>query len=608
LSETKAPLVSQIEKQYEDGKSYMKQRRFLEKWPEYERFKAGDQWPPATDRTKSLPRPVFNIIDFIENHKISTVMNENVKMLFSPQESTDTDEMNPVAPQTQAIMEQAEQAADAFTRFSDTTWENIKQDELNEEALESAANIGTAIWHYYWDPSVKGGLTMPWVGEMCGEVLDPINVFFGNPQQRNVQKQPYIIVTNREMVETVRAEAAANRLDKMNVSLIVGDKDTQDEGYDSAKQELNDSSKVTVKTRYWKENGRIMFAKTASSQVVKKPTDTGFKLYPIAVLQWKRRKKSIHGIGDTEGIIPNQKAINFLLAMSVLSAQLTGWPKMKINPSFVDPNSINNDPSAPLIDMSPPGQSGAEYMNPGQMSGHVKDLIDTFIDYTKTLSSAQDAATGDVSSGNLNASAIMLLQKAAGVPIESIKKRFYRAMEDVGRIWEEFWKVKYNTTRRVNLKNDDGKEYSQDFKGTDYADVSMNLKIDIGPSSAYSEELAMASLDKLYDKQAITTEQYLKYAPKNVVPFKDRLMNDLEQQAQAQAQQQAMMEQQMAAMQPDPNMQAQQQAEMQAQQSQDDLQKKLVLNDQAHQHKMEQERLRGQNQAQIAAMKPVGGR
>jgi hypothetical protein len=201
-----------------------------------------------------------------------------------------------------------------------------------------------------------------------------------------------------------------------------------------------------------------------------------------------------------------------------------------------------------------------------------------------------------------------MLQKAAGVPIESIKKRFYRAMEDVGRIWEEFWKVKYNTTRRVNLKNDDGKEYSQDFKGTDYADVSMNLKIDIGPSSAYSEELAMASLDKLYDKQAITTEQYLKYAPKNVVPFKDRLMNDLEQQAQAQAQQQAMMEQQMAAMQPDPNMQAQQQAEMQAQQSQDDLQKKLVLNDQAHQHKMEQERLRGQNQAQIAAMKPVGGR
>ncbi|ASS66220.2 hypothetical protein [Paenibacillus sp. RUD330] len=574
----------------------MRTKGYLDKWPEYERFKAGDQWPPATDRTRSLPRPVFNIVRYIENHKVSSVMNENVKMIFTPQEAVNQATEDPnEALQAQAVTE----AASTFSRFSGTVWENIKQDQLNEEALEVASNVGTGIWHYYWDTSKKGGMIFPWIGEMAGETLDPINVFFGNPQQMDVQKQPYIIITSRDMVESVRSEAQANGLSPAMAEMITGDTDVQDEGYDGAKRELDDNSKVTVKTMYWRDEGQIMFCKVASSQMVKPPTPTQMTRYPIAVMQWERRRKSIHGIGDTEGIIPNQKTINFLLAMSALSAQLTGWPKMKINPNFVNPNSINNDPSQPLIDNSPPGQSGAEYMNPGQMSGHVKELIDTFIDYTKQLSSAQDAATGDMASGNLNASAIMLLQKAAGVPIESIKKRFYRVIEDIGRIWEEFWKVKYNTTRRVSVKDEEDNPMMTDFRGSDYAGIEFNLKIDIGPSSSYSEELSMASLDKLFDKQAIDTIQYLKYAPTNVVPFKDSLIKDLEQQQQMMAQQQAMMaeqEQAMMANQPDP------QAEADAAH-----QRQMQLQEQKHMQDVQKLQMQNQGQKELAAMKTAGG-
>ncbi|MGN7457885.1 hypothetical protein ACTHPH_24000 [Paenibacillus pasadenensis] len=578
-------LVGLVDKRYTEGKSYLRSRGFLDAWPLYERMKAGDQWPPATARTKSLPRPVFNIIDFISNHKVSTVMNENVKMLFSPQEAVDEGEQSP-----EALV--AIQAAESFTRYSDTVWELIKQDELNEEALESASNSGTGIWHYYWDSSVKGGMTMPWIGEMQGETLDPINVFFGNPQQRRVQKQPFVIITHREMVDSVREEAMANGLSRELVSTIQGDSDQTDEGYDGARKEVGQGTKVTVKTMYWREDGQVMFCRTAGSQLVKKPTFTGFKSYPLVVMQWKRRKKSIHGIGDAEGIVPNQRAINLMLAMSVYSSQLTGWPKMKINPAYVDPNQINNDPSVPLIDRSPQGETGADYMTPGQMSPHIPKLIDSFIDYTKTLSSAQDAATGDMQSGNLNASAIMLLQKAAGVPIESIKKRFYRAMEDVGRVWEEFWKTKYNTARRVAMKDDEGEGYAETFRGTDYADIGLNLKIDIGPSSSYSEQLMMASLDKLYEKQAISTEQYLRYAPKNVVPFKDRLLKELEEQMQQQQQAEAMS----GAQQADP------QAEAAAQ-----LEQQLAIKEREHEQRLELEQVKGQN-AQAAAAAREGTR
>lgn len=574
-----------VQKQYKEGLNYLRQMGFLDAWPEYERFKAGDQWPKATERTKNLPRPVFNVIKYIQNHKVSSVMNENVKMLFSPQEfvsSNDNPEM-----EDQRI-KQAEDAAEKFTRYSDTTWENIKQDELNEEALESASNIGTCIWHYYWDTSKTGGVTTPWTGDIAGEILDPLNVFFGNPQQRNVQKQPYIIISTREQLSSVKEEAKGNKVPAEKLLLINADKDTQVEGYDRAKVEVTGSEKVTVITKYWRESGKVFFLREASGVEIKEKTPLGFTLYPIVVMQWERRKKSIHGVGDTEGLIPNQKAINFLMAMQLLSVQLTGWPKMVYNPNFVDSKSINNDPAQAIPDQSPPGQRSIAYLTPGTISSHANGLVESFIDYTKQLSSAQDAATGDISKGNLNATAIMLLQKASGVPIESIKKRFYRAMEDVGRVWEQFWKVKYNTSRRVNMKDDDGQEYSEEFTGTNYADVNLNLKIDIGPASSYSEELMMASLDKLYDREAIDLEDYLEYAPKNVIPFKDRLLKKVreakEQQAVVEQLQQQMPQSDPAA----------------AQQAQ--LEQQMVMKQQDHAQRMEIEQLKANTQLQKAAL------
>lgn len=576
-----------IQKQYRESLNYMQQMGFTEAWSMYERFKAGDQWPKLTERTKSLPRPVFNIIKYIMNHKVSSVMNENVKMLFSPQEFLDATSLDdPMAAEKAA---RSQEAGELFTRYSDTTWENIKQDELNEEALESASSCGTGIWHYYWDGERKGGLTTPWIGEMAGEVVDPINVFFGNPQQRRVQKQPWIIISSREMLADVREQAKANGLSADKVELITADKDVQNESYDRAKVELDGGAKVTVLTKYFKKDGKIFFEKEASGQTVKGATDTGFKLYPIVVIQWERRKKSIHGVGDAEGIIPNQKAINFLMAMQLLSVQLTGWPKMVYNPNYIDAKSLNNDPSAAIPDQSPPGQRSIDYLTPGAISPHANGLVEAFMDYTKQLSSAQDAATGDMSKGDLNATAIMLLQKAAGVPIESIKKRFYRAMEDVGRVWEQFWKVKYNTTRRVNLQDDDGEDYSAEFRGSDYAEIDLNLKIDIGPASSYSEELMMASLDKLYDKQAIDLEDYLEYAPKNVIPFKDRLLKKVreakEQQQAIEAQMQQMMPQ------ADPAAQAQAQLEQQ-----------MAIKEQEHAQRMEVEQLKANTELQKAAL------
>lgn len=521
VTEAADTLASEVNKQYEDGLSYKRRMGFLEKWPEYERMKAGDQWPKAGPKTQNLPRPVFNIIKMIESHKVANVMSEQIKMIFSPQE----DDEDP----DDAKMVRELETGELFSRFSEATWERIKQDELDEEGLDVAANTGTGIWHYYWDNDVKGGNKNPWVGEMEGEIIDPINFFPGNPQQRRVQKQPYIIISSREMVDSVKAYAKANDVSPAMISLIKPDKDVQNEAYDGAKTELADSAKVTVLTKYWRENGTVWFCKIAAGITIKEPTDTLMRLYPIAVMQWERRKKSIFGVGDTEGLIPNQKAINLLVAMQILSVQLTGWPKLVYKSGAIEPSKYTNAPGEMIEDKLPLGQGdGVKYLNPGNISSTAANLVEAIMTYTRQMTGADHAATGTAPSADLNATAIMLLQKAAAIPIESVKRRFYRLIEDVGRIWEEFWKVKYNLPRQIMLTNEDGEEFSTMFNGADYKDTQLNLRIDVGPSSTYSESLMLSSLQDFLAAGHITFEQFIKFAPKNVVPYRERLLKDLE--------------------------------------------------------------------------------
>jgi len=509
-------LAGENEKQYQEGLSYKRRMGFLDKWPEMERMKAGDQWPAPTQRTRSMPRPVFNVIEMIEGHKVANVMSEQIKMIYTNQEMDS---------------EAEEDTGDLFSRYADATWERLKEDELNEEALDICANTGTVAKHYYWDNEVKGGKNYPFIGEMDGEVIDPVNIFFGNPQQRKVQKQPYIIISSREDIKNVKADARRNGTSKEMVSQIKPDKDTQEERYDAAKIELNDTGKVTVLTKYWKgTDGMIYFCKTASGMTIKKATNTNLKLYPIAAMQWKRRKKCIYGIGETEGLVPNQKAINLLIAMQILSAQLTGSPKLIYKANAIDPSKVTNAPGEMIEDRSPPGVGdGVKYLNPVNMSNAAANLVEQILGFTRQMTGANDAATGNMPTGDLNATAIMLLQKAAGIPIESIKRRFYGFVEDTGRIWEEMWKVKYNIGRQVTLKDDEGEEYPEYFNGADHAGVELALKIDVGPSSMYSESLMLSSLDKFLDRGDITFEQYLKHAPRNVVPYRDQLQKELDE-------------------------------------------------------------------------------
>lgn len=512
-----------LSKHYANGLKYHKSMGFYEKWPEYERFLAGDQWPAATERTKGLPRPVFNLIAYIQTHKKAAVMGDSIKMVYTSEE-IDEAGVDP-------LIDNAMNGADKFTKFADATWERLDQDKLNDEMLVSASNCGTGILHYYWNNTIKGGLTNKYIGDFEGEFIDPANCFFGDTQCTDVQKQPYILISHRELTKNVIEAARKGGVPETLVSLINADKNTNDELYDAAKHEMEDMGKVTVLTEYYKKNGNVYFKKVCNDVVIVPETNTMLTRYPIAVMTWRPRKKCSYGIGDTEGLIANQKGINFSLAMMLLSQQQTGWPKLLAKPGAIK-QQITNAPGEIITDYYVGDGDGIKYMNTQSFSANTFGLVDKFISLTKDLSGANDASMGIAPGADMSAQAIMLLQRSAGVPLEDIKKRFYRCVEDIGRIWEDIWKTKYNLPRKVKVTGEDGNDAMMEFTGTDYKDAPMSLKIDIGPASTYSEFTAQSTLDKLYDKGAIDTVTYLKFSSKTAVPFKTELIKELENQMQ----------------------------------------------------------------------------
>ena len=69
---------------YQNGLAWQRSMGFEEKFPLYVRFKEGDQWPPATRRTRNLPRPVFNMVEMFIRTKRAVILDSPVTMHCRP--------------------------------------------------------------------------------------------------------------------------------------------------------------------------------------------------------------------------------------------------------------------------------------------------------------------------------------------------------------------------------------------------------------------------------------------------------------------------------------------------------------------------------------------
>lgn len=531
-----------------------------------ERFYAGDQWHGAS-AGNDRPLVRYNVIKRIGDYKLAVMGASPVTVNYSAEGVPNTLELQKAVTR---LRDNAAARASDMHRLSDVlgedageipadeeinlvmsamsdyfrvTAERLQFDAKKEEVLRNSYIAGTGVLYTYWDETVKTGLyadegrRQPVTGDIACEVLDIENVYFGNPNEADVEAQPYIIVAQRLPVDVVRREARRNGRPEEEIETIGADKQTAylagELGGDGS--ELQGAENVTVLTKFYKEwndagDGYVIKAvKVTEKATVREAWDIGVTRYPFAVFRWERRHENAYGESEVTYLIPNQIAINRMITASVWAVMMMGMPIMVVDQDVIDMTvtPITNDPGQILIANGggTDVRSAVGFINPPQFSPRFSENVEQMIAQTLTQSGANDAALGDVRPDNT--SAIIAVREAATMPMQMMQNRFYTFVEDVARIWAEFW-VRVYGKRSLKVEDNSGTWYLP-FDGERYKDVLISTKIDVGASSLWSEAQSIATLDNLFDRKVIDVVQYLNRLPKGTVPNLSGLIRELQE-------------------------------------------------------------------------------
>lgn len=301
---------------YLKGIDYKTRINLFEEVNKAERFYSGDQWNGVI--SNGLPQPIFNVLRRIIQYKTSSLMSSPLKMNFTPKGiSDDTQDIN-----EQKLL----QASELLTKYSETMWDRVDMNALNEEGLKDASLTGDMITYWYFNPSIDVGNGV--MGDVVGELIDNVNYFAGNVNDPRINDengavQPYIILSFRNLIDDVKKEAKANGLAQEDIDKIVGDKDNLKQSGDRSRIELDDNSKCLCLLKMWQDpKTNTIFARKSTKYLVYSKGgdngfDTGLRRYPVALMNYEKRKNSVHGISEAYGIIPNQIFINKMFAMAL---------------------------------------------------------------------------------------------------------------------------------------------------------------------------------------------------------------------------------------------------------------------------------------------------
>ncbi|MBE6656268.1 MAG: hypothetical protein E7609_05320 [Ruminococcaceae bacterium] len=529
---------------YQNGLSYQANCGLSKNLPRFVKFYQGDQWPKATPATKNLPRPVVNIIKMICRNKKSAILSTPVRIVFRAED-------------TLADVEK-------FNRFADYIQKEIGQDALDKKAVGDGVVKGSYFYHYYWDAEAKGKDGVKEGGLRC-ETIDPLNIFFSNPTEVDEQKQKWIMIASREDVSSVRAKCDSD-VDKES---IVADENNSK--YGTVEQEGN--KLCTVLTRYFRRDGEVFCEKATKTTIVNKPfpltpdlasagVELGFfveedapnnalpdatakdqlipdaakmYLYPIVVGNYEYRESSIYGLGEVEGIIPNQKSINFNLAMALLNAQETAWGKYIVHPRALQGQVINNEPGQVLVDYSETG-SGIRKMTEQAMQSQPLTLVDTLTQLTRAVTGSSEVMTGETIGANMSGAAIAQLQSQAQQPVEELRDTFWKVKEKQGLVLAQFFKHYYEQksfSYMDSVTSENGKteevQLEDIFDSAEFRAVEFTVVTEATSGTKASAAGDINILDVMVSKGLISPKTYIKVYPDDAITNKSKLLKAIEE-------------------------------------------------------------------------------
>ncbi|MDY0198950.1 MAG: hypothetical protein RBR68_14185 [Tenuifilaceae bacterium] len=513
-------------------------------------FANGDQWRNV--KADDIAKPVVPIIQKAKQHTIANICSTSISATINPLEySSKEDKRTPE-------MEKAIEVTDMANAEIRNIFDDIKFEFKIREGLSDAYDAGDMALHFYWDAYDRPykGKYKKYEGKICSELVDGVNVMFGNPNCADPQKQPYILVVGRDLTKTLKKEAEeyAKQSKQDMMDTIMSDYDYQYQAADEGKIELESDkygkSLYVIMYKKDKKTGKVMATKFTETAYIYKDVDTEYEVYPIAWMNYKKQKNTYHGRAAVTGLIPNQISVNKLLAMIIYSVMKTAFPTMIYDAKRM--SAPSNKVGKAIGVKLQPGESlrdVATYLETGQVSPQVIQVIDLMMTYTKDMLGINDAAVGNVNPDNT--SAIALAEKLTAVPLENVRSNLYEFTEQCVEIILDMIGCKYGR-RPVVIRDGDDTQIIE-FNFDKLRDLNYSKRVDVGAIGYASELSSIKELKELLNLGAITVVDYLERLPEYQVPKVKELIEEIKERtgmisAQEQQEKEATWEQMMAFM------------------------------------------------------------
>lgn len=502
--------VTELWKRYQQGIEYQETIGIRTDIPKYIDFFEGRQWPSPTEATRNLPRPVVNLIKMICRNKKSAILNSKVRLVYKSD--------NPNA------------NVDKFNHFANFIEKEMGQAELDKQAIDDAVKKGSYFYHYYWDKYAEGKDAGE-AGALRCELVDPLSIFFENPCELNEQKQGWIIMVTRESVDSVKARAD----EECNLEEIQPD-ELENDAYNTKEQKSN--KLCTLITCYFREDGKVKCSCATKTTVVRKPffvvpvkegeeKPKGTELYPIVAGYYEKRDRCIYGLSEVEGLIPNQKSVNFHFAMSLLNAQENAWGKWIVLPNALMGQKITNVPGQVLVDYSKTGE-GIKKLTEKTMHTFPLDVVNNLVNLTRSVSGASEVMTGETIGANMSGAAIAQLQARAEMPIDDLRDTFWLVKKKQGKVLAQFYKHFYFDADFAYEDKTDGKDEKQmiqeKFTSSDYQSVNFDIVVEATQGTRSSAAADIAMLEALLAKGLISLEAFIKAYPDEAIGNKSSIL------------------------------------------------------------------------------------
>lgn len=470
---------------YSQAQMYARQTNIYESTDKNFRMYNGDQW--AGLKLKGIEPVQLNFIKPIINYKVGAI-SQNLWAIHYSAENIDIPE----------FVETARKTCELLNKKAAKIWEATYMDYMVRQICKNAAINGECPIYINFNENKN----MPEI-----EVLNKTDIYFGNENHSDIQKQPYILLKKRMPVSLAKVLAEENGASKQEIQYILGDQETFEEAGDSAKEEKDNM--VTVVWKLWKENKNVYMSIATRYCNIKENENTGLSLYPVTHMIWEEKQGSARGVGEiTVGLIANQIEVNKTLMRRALVAKNTAYPQKVVNIDKIQNPSALNEVGG-IIKVSGMGvqnvQDAFTNINPAQMSSDVERLQQDLIQTSRELASASQAASGDVDAEEASGRAILAVQQASQQPLVEQLGMIKKTIEDIARIELDMLKTYSEDGLEVENEVQDpisGQTTIQIEKidGIVLKELQATVKVDVTPKSAYDKYAQERSIENLFIK------------------------------------------------------------------------------------------------------------